>query len=119
MFDPGTMGGTGLPRDLPPLLRTIGNYAFYMPRVVNFFEPGLQVSLKADSAKMLLRIMEEREMARGEPAGPARETGGAPYYSARGDVVQTHGQTNEPDLAKALWADSVQLLGMQEKDLAQ
>lgn len=111
------MGGTGLLRDQSPILQSLLGVAFNFPRFFNWLDPELQISLKADSAATLLRLMENREMARTEPLGPVKETGGAPYYSPSGKLSQSYGETNEVEKSSALWADSVRLLGI-GKDLA-
>jgi hypothetical protein len=117
MFNPGSMGGTGLLRDQSPILQSLLGVAFNFPRFFNWLDPELQISLKADSAATLLRIMEDRDLAKAEPMGPVRETGGAPYYSPSGRLTQSFGETNEVEKSSALWADSVRLLGI-PKDIS-
>lgn len=112
MFDPGAMGGTGMLRDQSRFRQALVDLAFSFPRVLNWIDPEFQISLKADSAATLLRIMEDREMAKVEPLEPVRETGGAPYYTPSGNLTQSYGETSEVEKSSALWADSVRLLGI-------
>jgi hypothetical protein len=115
MFDPGSMGGTGLARDLPYIQRAIFGALMNFPSIINWIDPAFQVSLKGDSAKSLLHIMEDRSFASAEPIGLTKDLGGAPYYSPSGQPHLTYGEANEPAKAKELWRDSAAVLGMNKE----
>lgn len=117
MFDPGSMGGTGLFRDGSLIAQKVLTFAFSFPTILNYLSPELQCALKEDSAKSLLKIMEDRSMASSEPIGEAKEQGGAPNFSAAGKPHLTYGETNEPEKAKELWRHTAEVLGM-SKELA-
>lgn len=99
-------------RDMPYIAQKLAGVAFNFPTIINWLSPEMQISLKADSAASLLKIMEDRSYASAEPIGEAKEQGGAPYYSPAGQPHLTHGEANEPAKAKELWEDSVDSLGI-------
>jgi hypothetical protein len=115
MFDPGSMGGTGLFRDNSPLAQKAMTFAFSYPKILNWISPEIQYSLKEDSAKSLLKIMEDRSLASSEPIGETKSQGGAPYFSPAGEPHLTYGEANEPEKAGELWRDTAELLGMSKE----
>jgi hypothetical protein len=112
MLDPGSMGGTGLFRNMSGAAQTTVALAFRFPTILNWLDPGLQVSLKEDSAATLLKLIEDPRWAAADPMGPILAVGGAPYYAPNGKPAETYGEANDPVKAAELWADSAKLLGL-------
>jgi hypothetical protein len=99
------MGGTGLFRSWPVPLRLTLNFAFKFPRTLNYLYPVLNVSLPADSARVLMQVVTEERFVDGG-AGKAR------YFRVKGNEEALAGQAADEELCRELWDDSVRLLGV-------
>ena len=113
MFNPGSMG-SGLMRDRPWLERTVFGYALNFPRILNHLDPKMRVALPSDSAKSMMRLVEDPKYAQASPIdkdGNEVADGGAAYYDQLGVLDYTHGEANDAGKCKELWDDSAQFLG--------
>jgi hypothetical protein len=100
------MGGTGMFRTWTPFARRLTNVLFSFPRLVNFLWPALNVSLPADSAAMLVRVVTEKRFVDGD-------VGRVRYFRVKGNKEELKGQAADEELCRELWDDSVRLLGVE------
>ncbi|ORX33645.1 hypothetical protein BD324DRAFT_639029 [Kockovaella imperatae] len=116
MFNPGSMGGTGLFRDRSWIGRVILGYVLNWTRLLNWLDPALMASRKEDSAAVLERLVEDPSYALTEPIDEEGQTisgvgAGAPYFDYAGNQASTLGEANEQEKCEELWRDSATLLG--------
>ena len=111
MYDPGSMGATGLFRDRPWIERKVAGWALRFPTVLNFLDSDIQAHLSEDSAEMLKEVTEDPKWADAQATGVWANLGGAAYYDPWGKPIPVFGAADEPQKCEELWDDTANLLG--------
>lgn len=120
IYEPGSMGGTGLFRDQSAWAQTLVSFAtsegdadrwqlkFALRQVwlVNWI-PELNASTPEASAAQLVKIVEDGA-SNAAPVG----ADAAVYYRVRGNIEATSDECNDAAHGAELWADTARLLGL-------
>lgn len=113
MYNPGSMGGTGLFRQYSAAQRAVLGAMLHLSSLVNWMDPTVEAARPASSAEQLVHLTSDTEFAKPKsPMGALNTLGGARYFDPWGKEAETEGWALSVDDCEQLWADSARVLGL-------